>query len=31
MNRQVAANLGKIISALEADTGNEQETAADAS
>ena len=31
MNKQVAANLGKIITALEADGQDEQEAAADAS
>ena len=31
MNRQVAGNLGKIITALEADGQNGQEAAADAS
>ena len=31
MNRQVESNLGKIIAALEADGGSEQEAAADAS
>jgi hypothetical protein len=31
MNKQVAVNLDKIITALEADDGNEQEPAADAS
>jgi len=31
MNRQVAVNLDKIITALEADGGNGQEAAADAS
>ena len=30
MNRQVAGNLGKIITALEADSPNEQLAAADA-
>ena len=31
MNNQVAANLDKIITALQAGDGNEQEPAADAS
>ena len=31
MNRQVESNLGKIIAALEADGGSEQEADADAS
>ena len=31
MNQHVAANLGKIITVLEADGGNGQEAAADAS
>jgi hypothetical protein len=31
MNKQVADNLSKIITALEADGGNTQETAASAS
>ena len=30
MNKQVAANLDKIITALEADDGNQQEATADA-